>query len=137
MEKRNKKVILISVVIVLSVAALFYFYDFLKEGRNDISNVSDTQEPAAGNTIVEITNEGYNPQTVVIKKGAVVTWVNKGDQTHTVSSDPHPTHTDLPGLTSNPMQPNQSFSFAFEQTGSFGYHCHFHPNVKGRVIVKD
>jgi len=137
MEKRNRNVIVISVTIVLLVASLFYFFYFLIGSTGNKSNGTDNQIPVVGNTIVEITDSGFNPQTIVIKKGSVVTWINRGDQTHTVASDPHPTHTDLPGLISNPMKKNQSFSFTFEDVGTFGYHCHLHLNEKGKVIVKD
>jgi len=31
---------------------------------------------------------------------------------------------------------NQSFSYTFNDSGSFDYHCAIHPHMMGQVIVK-
>ncbi len=78
------------------------------------------------------------PASIVIKQGQQVTWTNLDVAPHWVASDPHPTHTGLPGLDSQgQMQTKESFTFTFEKTGKFTYHDHLNPyKVKGSVVVQ-
>lgn len=95
-----------------------------------------TQPPQQQNVTVVISNFAFNPQTITIKSGTTITWINQDSAPHIIASDPHPTHTDLPGLVSGTLMNGQSFSFKFTQTGTFGYHCHLHPFMTGTVIVE-
>ena len=85
---------------------------------------------------VVIKNFAFDPPSVTVKSGDTVTWINEDTTPHIVASDPHPTHTDLPGLESSSLSQGQSYSFTFVKTGTFGYHCHLHPTMKGTVIVE-
>jgi plastocyanin len=103
-----------------------------------------TQQPPPSNgggnqtgNVVKISGFAFVPQTITIKKGESVTWINEDSTPHDVASDPHPTHTILPGLRSGTLQNGQSYSFTFEQTGSWGYHCHIHPSMTGTVVVTE
>jgi len=87
---------------------------------------------------VEITDSGFNPATISVKKGTVVTWNNKDSAPHWVASDPHPVHNQLPGFDSvRKIAAGESYPFTFEKTGTFTYHDHLNPlKFKGTVIVK-
>ncbi len=93
------------------------------------SNTSQTES-------VSITSQGFSPQSVTVKAGTIVTWTNNSLGTARVASDPHPTHTDLPGLDSGILNPGASYSFTFIQIGRWGYHDHLSPSVTGTVIVE-
>jgi plastocyanin len=96
---------------------------------------SPSQNPSqAGQTAssVSITNFAFNPATVTVKKGTVVTWTNRDSAGHSV------TETDTQaGPGSNVLAQGKSYSFTFEQTGTFHYHCSVHPDMIGTVIVTD
>ncbi|MCR4323302.1 MAG: plastocyanin/azurin family copper-binding protein [Candidatus Azambacteria bacterium] len=100
------------------------------EARSDVEN-----EEEAEKEIVEIENSIFSKKELIIKKGTTVTWVNKDAVSHTVSSNPHPTHTAFPALSSGVLSQNQAYSFTFQNTGTIGYHCHLHPSMQGKITV--
>jgi plastocyanin len=60
-----------------------------------------------------------------------VTWTNRDDMPHTVTSPGTPR-----ALDSAALDTDDQFSFAFERPGTFDYVCILHPKMAGRVIVK-
>ncbi len=99
------------------------------------SNPSPTS-PNVKSVTVTIEAGKFNPASITINVGDSVVWLNKDSSPHHVASDPHPTHTGLPGLESPDMAGNQTYSFTFTKAGTFGYHDHLNPTIKGTVIVK-
>jgi plastocyanin len=89
---------------------------------------------AAGNTAgsVTLSNFKFAPQTVTVKAGGTVTWMNK-EGTHTVSADDG--SWESPTLTAG-----QSYSHQFSRPGTYRYHCSFHGSpghdMAGVVTVK-
>jgi plastocyanin len=49
---------------------------------------------------ITITAAGVSPKDVTISAGQRVQFVNNDTQSHTINSDPHPTHGDCPGIDS-------------------------------------
>lgn len=101
------------------------------------ANVSATITTGPAATIT-YTAPGVDQHTVTIKKGQTVRFLNHDSISHHLAVDPHPVHTDYPGLEAV-IPPGDSFSFTFERTGSFGYHDHNDPrNSKfiGKIIVQ-
>lgn len=87
---------------------------------------------------VTITEQGFVPQTILIKKGSTVNWTNRNNKPHQIASDPHPTHSLLPALGQGKLLPaGSSFTLTFDRTGTFTYHDEENPlKFKGVVIVK-
>lgn len=87
---------------------------------------------------VSITSTGFVPATINIKTGQQVVWTNTTNSLHQIASDPHPTHTLLPGLDSlEPLKQNETYAFVFESIGTYTYHDHLNPlKFKGTIIVK-
>ena len=87
---------------------------------------------------VELTSHGtFEPDTVTIKSGQTVKWVNNSGGLMWVASNPHPTHTDLPGFDQKQvMHSGDSWEFTFIKAGRFGYHDHLEPSRRGTVIVE-
>lgn len=94
------------------------------------NNSATTDETIATNT-VEIKNSTFSPETVTITRGGVITWENKDAQDHQIVSDGN-----LEGFESGVISNGDNFSFTFNDTGSFPYHCELHPEMKGIIIVK-
>lgn len=88
--------------------------------------------------IVEITDKGFSPQTIAIKKGSSVTWINHATFFHDIESDPHPSHSLSPFLnTDEPLIKNDSVTINFEKTGTYTYHDELNPlKFKGSVVVE-
>ena len=92
-------------------------------------------EPTPATTIA-ITGEGFNPREVKVRRGAKVTWVNKGQRQSWPASAFHPTHLEYPGFDSvRGLSQGESYSFVFEKTGSWKYHDHMNPTMSGAVQV--
>jgi len=79
----------------------------------------------------------FSPATLTVKKGTKVTWTNSGSAKVWIASDPHPVHNAYPGFDSGTdLSAGESYSFTFDKAGSWSYHNHFNPSVKGTVIVE-
>ncbi|MFA6042825.1 MAG: cupredoxin domain-containing protein [Patescibacteria group bacterium] len=85
---------------------------------------------------VTITATGFSPASLTIAKGTAITWTNRSGSPAKVASNPHPTSTDLPGLVSAILADGETYSYTFTQVGTWGYHDHEHPTVKGSIIVE-
>jgi plastocyanin len=66
----------------------------------------------------------YDPRVLVVKKGTAVTFRNLDKVKHTVTSD-----TGL--FDSGDLDTGQSFTFTFNQVGTFPYYCVFHGDKGG------
>ena len=101
---------------------------------------------------IEITSEGsFVPAELKIKAGDTVTWVNKDTKENWPASAIHPTHTVYPGSdikkcgTSEEssifdacrgLAQGESWSFTFNEKGSWNYHNHLVLGLYGKVIVE-
>lgn len=94
------------------------------------TNKSDSISPVETNSVV-IENSTFNPETITISRGSVVSWENKDSLAHQINSDG-----DLSDFASGLIDQNGKFSFTFDKAGTFKYHCSIHPEMKGNVIVK-
>lgn len=86
---------------------------------------------------VTITAAGVSPKTLTVSAGTTVTFVNTDTIAHQLASDPHPSHSGLPGFDNTAK--SSSYSFTFTKKGTFGYHDHLDPfnnSTKGTIIVQ-
>ncbi len=115
-------------------------------GQQQVASPTSAQPPSGGK-IVEITASGFNPVNLTISAGETVTFINRDSAPHWIASGPHPVHTLYPepgGCIGSKfdackaLAQGESFSFQFNQKGSWPYHDHL--NVKapffGRIIVQ-
>lgn len=77
--------------------------------------------------IVAITDGAFVPAVVTVPVGAVVRWVNTGQQVHSTTSDE--------GYWSWTLVPGSSFGVRFLSAGTYEYHCIYHPTMRGTVVV--
>ena len=78
---------------------------------------------------VLIQHMAFQPQTLSIARGDTVEWTNTMSMQHTVTPDDG----EFPG--SGPLGPNTTFSHRFDAAGTIAYHCDFHPDMTGQVVV--
>lgn len=98
------------------------------------SSPTTTPGGAVATNTITITNSVASPKDIVVARGSQVTFINNDTQSHNMTSDPHPEHTDCPEI-------NQvGFLSAGQrrQTGNMvtnravcGFHDHDLPNVAG------
>ncbi|HET7700935.1 MAG TPA: cupredoxin domain-containing protein [Candidatus Limnocylindria bacterium] len=73
----------------------------------------------------------YAPKELAVARGMTVTFVNRGKEFHTVTSDDAGRPFDVS------IGTNQTGTITFEKVGTFAYHCGVHPQMKGVVRVCD
>jgi plastocyanin len=88
--------------------------------------VTAAAAPAA--PTVKIANFTFGPQTLTVRQGATVTWMNGDDIPHTVVA------TDT-SFKSKPLDSGDSFSTTFAKPGTYAYFCSIHPRMTGKVVV--
>jgi plastocyanin len=128
---------ILTVLIILAVAGLTLLV--LASDKKQDQNTTSTQQNATDVAVIEIAADGFNPQTLQVKKNTTVVWRNIDEKLHQIAADPFKTHESNPELVApEALEPNDSYSFTFEKTGSFGYHDNLNPDsLKGTVIVVD
>ncbi len=82
-----------------------------------------------GSNEVWMQNTLFTPAELTISVNTKVTWVNKDSFDHTVTSDE--------GLfDSGNINPGETYSYKFTQSGIFAYHCKIHSGMKGKITVQ-
>jgi plastocyanin len=99
-----------------------------KETTSETKPAGSASVAAASQVTIETLK--YSPETIQIKKGETVTWVNNDLTPHTVTSQ------NGGELNSGSIEPGASWSHTFGQAGSFPYYCTFHTEMKGTVTVE-
>ena len=90
-----------------------------------------TAGPAwSANTNVNIQGFAFQPATVTISVGDMVTWTQKDAGTqHTVTADDG-------SFTSQALPVQGTYQHTFSQAGTVKYHCNIHPSMMGSVVVQ-
>lgn len=86
--------------------------------------------------VVTFTDKGFSPTPVTVKAGSTVAFINESSAAMWVASDPHPTHTLLPGFDElGSVGKGGTYEYTFTKVGTWTYHNHLTPTVKGTVVV--
>lgn len=90
---------------------------------------SPSSSTAANTAMISIKNFAF-PKTISVKAGSTVKVSNADTTAHTVTSD-------QAGLFDITVDPSGTASFkAPSKPGSYPYHCTFHANMHGTLVVK-
>jgi plastocyanin len=91
--------------------------------------------PIVGTTTAVVAIEGFafEPQTLRVRPGTTVVWVNCEDE----GTEAHTSTADEGAWDSSFLSPGATYSFTFATAGEFDYHCIPHPFMQGAVIVEE
>ncbi|PIZ28231.1 hypothetical protein COY43_01635 [Candidatus Berkelbacteria bacterium CG_4_10_14_0_8_um_filter_35_9_33_8] len=110
-----------------------------------------SQAPAVKENVVTFTNSGYSPSILTVKKDETVTFKNQSSRSMWPASAMHPTHRaysntsldehcpDTTGIAFDACKgflPSQSWSFTFNQVGTWKYHDHLSSSNTGVIVVE-
>ena len=116
--------------------------------------VEDGSGARDGNNLehtITMTNAGFSINELTVKAGDTVVFVNSGTRAIWPASDIHPTHRSYPGSgiskcgtsiensifdACSGVAPGGSYSFVFDEKGTWGYHDHLRTNLRGTIIVQ-
>ncbi|MEX0662763.1 MAG: plastocyanin/azurin family copper-binding protein [Balneolaceae bacterium] len=100
-------------------------------GGNGNDNGNGTEEPAPNE--VSMVGESFSPSTLEVEVGTTVTWENQSDLIHTVTSGSDRTADGL--FDSGNLSEGQTFSYTFDEVGTFDYFCIPHEGMTGTITV--
>ncbi len=92
--------------------------------------------PSGNQVTVEMLDEAFIPQDIVIKSGTTVRWINSDMHHHTVTSGIRDSE-DAGDLFDMQVEANQEFSYTFQIAGTYPYFCRIHPGMNGTVTVTE
>lgn len=150
---------IIGTAVFLVVVGFLIFYFSNKE--SNIETPAGDVTTGNGN-IVHINERGFAPKEISIKKGESITWINDRTAPAWPASARHPTHTQYPGADYDlegkymgsdacisegqakegafdpcrGLKKGESWTFAFTQNGTFGYHDHLNAGFTGKITVE-
>jgi plastocyanin len=118
-KPNNKRITLLCGLTVLSLAL------------GAIGGATKTSEAATGGSQnrIEIKDFHFNPQTLTVKSGEKITWVNKDEEPHTVVS------VEKQFKKSTALDTDQEFIVTAGAPGTYTYFCSVHPKMTGTIIV--
>jgi plastocyanin len=96
------------------------------------ANIGQTVDATSENAVtVEIADFSYKTTIVKVKKGTTVTWVNRGQVPHDVTST---TNSPKQGLSSDLLSNGEEYKHTFNETGVYQYFCSPHPTQMRGVV---
>ncbi|HEV2296953.1 MAG TPA: cupredoxin family copper-binding protein [Candidatus Acidoferrales bacterium] len=87
-----------------------------------------TPKTASKSFNVEIKDFAFAPATITVPIGAKITWVNKDEEPHTVTS------TDRVFI-SKALDTDDQFSVTLDKPGTYEYFCSVHPRMVAKIVV--
>lgn len=121
MNKNTLLIILVILILVIGGSAIYYITSNQSKTANVSTNTSSNE--------VTIQSMAFTPNELKVAKGTTVTWTNKDIFAHTVTSDSNI-------FDSKEIAMNAHFSYTFNETGIFTYHCNIHSTMRAKVIVE-
>ena len=145
MAKKN-----LLIIVILIVAVIIAVFAFGNKADNNQEATPGSQIPVPGNTIF-YTDSGFSPNPLTVKLGETVTFINQSSNPFWPASPMHPTHKVYPGSDiercGTAEEPNifdacrgipagGSWSFTFDEIGSWNYHNHLNSSHFGKIVVE-
>lgn len=115
---RSKTIALLCAISCLNLSAFALAGDM-----KDADGTSNKQ-----NTI-EIKDFAFNPQTLTVKSGQTITWINRDEEPHTVVS------VEKQFKKSSALDTDESFTITAGAPGTYTYFCSVHPKMTGTIVV--
>lgn len=147
---KNIYIIIGGVIIIVLGGFLFFQPGDAPEQLNPEVSIS----PLVGNgesVTVRYTDSGYVPKEVTISQGTEVIFNSESNRSMWPATAIHPTHTIYPGSSilkcggaekvrifdaCQGIAQQESWSFIFQEQGSWGYHDHLQTRFTGKIIVE-
>ena len=93
-------------------------------------DMKDTGTVGTSENRIEIKDFSFNPQTVTVKSGETITWINRDEEPHTVVS------VEKQFKKSSALDTDQQFTITAGAPGTYTYFCSVHPKMTGTIVVE-
>lgn len=126
----KKRLIIWMIVAILVIGLVtFFIMNNSKNPQTSINNPNAYSGASSGSKSIAISNFAFSPITLTINKGETVVWTNQDSAPHTVTSNSGSE------LSSATLNNRQTYSHAFNEVGTYDYHCNFHTAMKANIRV--
>jgi plastocyanin len=119
LTSKNKTKVLLCGIAFLNLS----LFAIAGEMKND-DNTSSKQNR------IEIKDFAFNPQTITVKSGEKVTWINRDEEPHTIVS------VGKQFKKSTALDTDQEFTITAGAPGTYEYFCSVHPKMTGTIVVE-
>jgi plastocyanin len=92
--------------------------------------MKNADEPTTKQNRIEIKDFAFNPQTITVKSGEKVTWINRDEEPHTIVS------VGKQFKKSTALDTDQEFTITVGAPGTYDYFCSVHPKMTGTIVVE-
>ena len=116
---KNKTAVLLCGIAFLNLS----LFAIAGEMKNDASTSSKQNR-------IEIKDFAFNPQTITVKSGEKVTWINRDEEPHTIVS------VGKQFKKSTALDTDQEFTITVAAPGTYDYFCSVHPKMTGTIVVE-
>jgi plastocyanin len=116
--RRNKTIALLCAISCLNLSAFALAGD-----------MKDADSTSSKQNTIEIKDFAFNPQTITVKSGQTITWINRDEEPHTVVS------VEKQFKKSSALDTDQSFTITAGTPGTYTYFCSVHPKMTGTIVV--
>jgi plastocyanin len=116
---KNKTAALLCAIAFLNLS----LFALAGEMKNDDSTSSKQNR-------IEIKDFAFNPQTITVKSGEKVTWINRDEEPHTIVS------VGKQFKKSTALDTDQEFTITAGAPGTYNYFCSVHPKMTGTIVVE-
>ena len=118
LTRRNKTIALLCAISCLNLSAFALAGD-----------MKDDDSTNSKQNTIEIKDFAFNPQTITVKSGQTITWINRDEEPHTVVS------VEKQFKKSSALDTDQSFTITAGTPGTYTYFCSVHPKMTGTIVV--
>jgi plastocyanin len=112
----------------IRIAALLCSVSFLSLSALG-GDIKDADSVGGGQNKIEIKDFAFNPQTITVKAGEKITWINRDEEPHTVVS------VEKQFKKSSALDTDQEFTITTGAPGTYTYFCSVHPKMTGTIVV--
>jgi plastocyanin len=96
--------------------------------------LGQAEKEAAGDSAeknqIVIKDFHFTPQTLTVKSGEKITWINRDEEPHTVVS------VEKQFKKSAPLDTDEVFTITAGAPGTYTYFCSVHPKMTGTIVVE-
>ena len=110
-------------LIIFAIGSLFLANSSLGQAEKEAA-----ANGTKGNQIV-IKDFHFTPETLTVKSGEKITWINRDEEPHTVVS------VEKEFKKSSALDTDQEFTVVAGSPGTYSYFCSVHPKMTGTIVV--
>lgn len=143
MNKKYIWIIAVGILITVLIAGGLLFQTKSNKqntGAQNTKTAQNNQNPTEIKQLfqkeITLTTTGFIPQTLTIKSGTRIVWLNKSGLTGTVNSDNYPTNILYPFLNLGRFDDKTSVSVMFTKPGKYTYYNALNLDQKGTITVE-